>query len=204
MKKQKKDKPIIPENNNLNQVPQIENEEQLRLSLLLGPDERASKLYSDKSFDEKNLTFELLSGRRTSINEERELRKRILAESAINHKPKFVEFFIALGNLLGWSEDVMKAFRKPHIAPLIINAVIYGMFTKGVMEYIHKKNPYVRYCIRKRKNYHYLNAEGILLLEIYIYNAITLMKECKSYDEFRYRHASLYGGGYQADLFKQF
>ncbi|MBF9252165.1 hypothetical protein I2I11_02555 [Pontibacter sp. 172403-2] len=204
MKKPKKDKPIIPENSNLNQIPQIENEEQLRLSLLQGPDDRASQLLSDKSFDKKNLTYELINGRRTSVNEERETQKRIVSELRKNLEPRFSEYLQAFGDLMGWTEEQRKKYRKPTPTAKVINTIIYNRFPGGVLQHIHAKNPYIKWCLRRYKNYYFLSEDGVLLLEKFIYDAVKLMRECTSLYEFRIKHAAQYGSGFQPDLFKQY
>jgi len=205
MKKPKKDKPIIPEINNPNQAPKIENEEQLRLSLLQGPEERASQLYSDESLDKKNLTFELLNGRRTSVNEEREAHLRFISELRNNLEPRFSEFFQVFGDLMKWTPEQRKTYRKPSYTPETINAVIYNRFPGGVRIHINTENPPVgRWWRRQYKNYYFLSEKGILLLEKFIFDAVTLMRECTSLNEFRAKHSAKFGSGFQPDLFEQY
>lgn len=183
---------------------ELEEREALQLLLIQGPESLLNDRFSDKSLDEKNLKFELLNGKKTSLFEEKELLKKIISELPKNYEPKFAAFFPALGKLVNWSEEVLKAYHKPPIAAKTINEVIYERFPKDVVEHIHSKNPYYRWCFRQHKNYVFLGEDGIILLEKFIEDAIFLMNDCGTLYEFRIKHAKKFGTGFQPDLFQQY
>lgn len=197
-----------------NQSPQIEkglsksqikeNRNELKQLLLIQVEEKNQDKFSDKNLDRENEKFQLLGGGETSIRQLKEERKKFLSAVPQNYEPKFGEFFPALGKLVGWSEEELKAYHKPHIAAVTINEVIYDRFPREVRLHIDIKNPYVRWCTRQHKNYMFLGQDGILLLEEFIDDAVTMMRGSASYDEFRFKHAAKFGTEHQLNLFKKY
>lgn len=148
--------------------------------------------------------FELVNGKRTSIHDEKEKQRKILSSIPQNHEPKFCQFFQALGELMNWTEDEKKRYHKPKVAPNTINEVIYDRFPRTVVAHIHSKNPYVKWCTREFKNYLFLAEDGILLLEKFIDDAVVVLQESTSLYDFRIKHASKFGSGFQPVLFEDY
>lgn len=155
-----------------------------------------------KRIEREKLKIELIGGGYTSIYEEKQKIQKILSDFPVNYEPKFSEFFSALGKLLGWTEEESANYHKPPMAAKTINEVIYARFTPDVIQHIHQKNPYIRYCIRRYKHYRFLADEGILKLEEFIYDAATVMRASSSYYEFRMKHAEKFGTVFQQVLFR--
>lgn len=183
---------------------ELEERKALQLLLIQGPENLLVNRFSDKSLDEKNLKFELLNGKKTSLYEEKQLLKKIISELPKNYEPKYATFFPALGRLLNWSPEILKSYHKPPIAAKTINEVIYDRFPKEVVEHIHAKNPYYKWCFREYKNYFFLGEDGIIMLERFIEDAVILMNDCSTLYEFRVKHATKFGTGFQPDLFQQY
>ncbi|KAA9338808.1 P63C domain-containing protein [Adhaeribacter soli] len=187
--------PLEPQKNN-----EVFDDVQAFLNLVTRQADKDSRAKYEKKKEKEK--FERINGEITSIHEIRERNEKLLSEFPLDHEPKFSLFFPALGRLENWSEDVQKCYQKPPIAAKTINEVIYSRFKEDVISHIHSKNPYIKYCIRKYKNYRFLGEDGILKLEKYIDDAVTLMNECTSTYEFRIKHATRFGTGFQPDLFK--
>ncbi len=166
-------------------------------------DEKAKTAYERKTAQENEL-FELNNGQKTSVANEKIKLQKIMEQKPQDHDPKFTLFFPALGKLDNWSEEEIKAYHKPPIAAKIINAVIYDRFPKEVILHIHAKNPYIKWCTRAFKNYLFLGEDGILLLEKFIDDAVTLMQQSTSVYDFRVKHAIAFGSGFQPVLFNQY
>jgi hypothetical protein len=187
-------------NNREDHSQSIEEQEAL-LGLFTERADERTKAYLERKKAQELEKIELLSGATTSRYQEK-LKREILAQTPQNHEPKFREFFSSFGKLMGWTEEEMKSFHKPHIVATTINEIIYDRFTKEVRQHIQEKNPYIRYCTRKYLKYMFLGEDGILLLEEYIYDAVSIIKKSKSYYELRTIHAEEFGTTFQLDLFK--
>lgn len=183
----------------INEFEQLADRQTLLFDLTKQADDLAE--IERKKREREKLKFELLNGSSTSIYEEKQKIEKLLSELPINYDPKFSDFFPALGSLMGWSEEETKNYKKPPIAAATINEVIYSRFSSEVLVHIHKKNPYISWCIRKYKNYRFLGEDGIIQLEQFIYDAVVLLKQSSSYYEFRQRHAEKFGTAFQFQLF---
>lgn len=183
------------------------DENQLKLDLLKGPDERAERQFENKKLDDSNLRFELISNRVTTIKEEWARRLTFTSGEPIVREPKFREFFKALGDLDNWTEEERKRYPKPPIAPKIINK-LYERFPPSVKRHFQEKNPYFKWFIREYKNYYFLDKDGMVIMEEFIGDAILLMEECKSQGkstkEFLFLHAEKFGTGFQLELFEKY
>ncbi|MCX2430662.1 P63C domain-containing protein [Pedobacter sp. GR22-10] len=181
---------------------------QTEMSMLLDlfnkkADDKAEVVFRRKLKIESEV-FELQNGLKTTIAIEREKIRKVTEDFPQPHDPKFRDFFPALGKIAGWTEEEMKAYHKPRIAPTIIKSSIYNRFPKDVMAHIQSKNPYVKWLTRLHKHYLFLNEEGILLLEKFIDDAITLMQESNTVYEFRKKHAEKFGTGFQPVLYEKY
>ena len=180
----------------------LQEERQTTLNLIKSATDEKAEIQYERRLAREKEKFQLLGGGETSFYEKRIEREKILSELPQEYEPKFVEFFASLGKLLGWTEDVLREYHKPAIAAKTINETIYDRFPENVRIHIQSKNPYVKWCVRKHKNYVFLGDDGILLLEEYIYKAITVMSESTSYYDFRERLFRKHQVPYQTDIFE--
>lgn len=183
-------------------IPKLDDRDEIS-RLLLFETERLT----EEAFSERNLAFEkeareLLSGVQFNIFDKKEQFRLYVTEKEKNYEPKFSEFFQRLGDLANWTDEERKKFRKPQIAALTINEVIYRRFPEGLLEYVHAHNRYVGYCVRRTKNYKLLNEDGILKLEKFIDDANVVMPQSSDYYSFRIKMFEDFGVPYQIELFK--
>lgn len=151
-----------------------------------------------------NEIFELQSGKKTSLAQEWTRYRKIFEDNPQVYDPKFSRFFEEFGKMMGWPEEKSKAYYKPYIVPQTINEVIYARFPKEVISHIQAKNPYIRWCTRAHKNYLFLSEEGIIKLEKFIDDAVSIMPNCTSLYDFRMKHAEAFGTGFQPVLFEEY
>jgi hypothetical protein len=192
-------KPAISEQ--VLKTPEISDRQSILAFVKETADVDAKEVFEKKLLREKE-EFLLMNGSFTSIHDEREKQNNLLAEFPQNHEPKFTYFFPALGKLMGWTEAQMNAYHKPAIAAKTINECIYDRFTDDVKSHIYSKNPYIKWCLREFKHYRFLGDDGILMLEEYIDDTVTLMNESTSMYEFRMQHAAKFGTTFQHELFQ--
>lgn len=166
-------------------------------------DNKAEIAYRYKLRRERE-TFELLDGRTTSIFIEQFKNTKLIESIPQNHSPKYSQFFIELGKLANWTEEESKRFAKPHIAPRIINKYIYSRFPTEVFAHFLDINPYIKFWLRKYKHYLFLGEDGIIMLEKFIDDTITIMKRCKTVYEFEKEYSSKFGIGFQPKMFEEY
>ena len=126
--------------------------------------EADEKAIEDYKIEKDKIKFERHNGEITSIYEENEKLQKVLSEYPESYEPKFAEFISSFCDLIGLSEEEKNNYRKPAIVPQTINEVIYNRFKREVIYHIHCKNPYIKWCQRKYKNYRFLGESGILML----------------------------------------
>lgn len=200
MESAEENKPKAIQTESNNNLPKVDDRQAI-LNFTTGIADNNAKTAYERKQDNDKIKFTLYSGRITSVYEEKEALKRIISELRNDLEPMFTEYLQAFGDLMVWTEEQRKAYRKPSPTAKIINTVIYNRFPGGVIHHIHSKNPYIKWCIRRYKNYYFLSEKGILLLEQFIDEATTLMRQCTSLYEFRIKHAEQYGS---PDLFRRY
>lgn len=185
-------------------IPTLTTEEKLKeaQALIFITEAQTPESLKEKRKAKELEIIQLLSGENTSEFNEKKKLKDLISSIPVDRDSKFSEFFEELGRLAGWTDEQRKSYRKPILAPLIINKTIYARFPKEVIEHIHKNNPYFRWCLRKFKNYAFLGEDGILYLEEYIFDAVLEMQSASSVPEFLLSHAEKFGLSYQTELFK--
>lgn len=189
----------MPKHGNVDKDLKKELDKQERERLLF----KANDLLPKEDVDKKLEQFQLISGEFTTVDEEWQKRFAILSDEMVIHKPKFSEFLRSFAVLDNWDEKTKKAYRKPIIVPKIIND-IYSRFPPEAKKHIQEKNPYFKWFLRKYKNYYFFGDNGIAILEIFISEAVVLMKDCDSSKDFRAKYAIKYGVGFQLDMFMDY
>lgn len=113
-----------------------------------------------------------------------------------------IAYYSEIYRLNGWDDLNPNDFIKPMNVAIWTNEIIYGRFYKDVLPAIQIMNPFVPgTCVRWNKNYNYFNNEGIKMLIKYRDEAITIMKTCSTWHEFRVKYGKEYGVTYQGSLF---
>lgn len=166
-------------------------------------DYKAEHVYQAKLKRDREIIV-LVGGGTTSLYEEQRKRAKLIEGKPQNYGSKFSQFFEVLANLAKWTDEQKKAFRKPQVAPRIINNYIYSRFPHEVVSHILEKNPYVKWCLREHKHYLFLAEDGILMLEKIIDDAVTVMKECTTIYEFEKEYSRKFGKGFQPVLFERY
>lgn len=112
------------------------------------------------------------------------------------------KYYLEIYRLKGWEVPDGKIYQKPWVVARYTNEVIYGRFTKDVLQMLQKLNPYVSFCQRRHKHFQWLNSEGKEKVEGYIQDAIGVMEKCTTWYEFRVKHSLEFGVTFQLDLFE--
>ncbi|WP_312339506.1 P63C domain-containing protein [Sphingobacterium sp.] len=166
-------------------------------------DNKAEQVYISKLKRERE-TIELLGGGKTSLYDEQKKKAKLIESFPQKHGAKYSQFFDALAELAKWTDEQKKSFHKPQVAPRIINNYIYSRFPPEVLSHILEKNPYVKWCLREHKHYLFLGEDGILMLEKFIDDAVTVMKECTTVYEFEKLYSMRFGKDFQPVLFEKY
>jgi hypothetical protein len=199
----KEEEKIIVSENSLPLTSEIRVDDREYLTeFLISETEITSKEALAKQKQIESETRQMLSGETFTIAGLKEEFEQFLSKIEKDYEPKFTLFLQRLGTLCKWTEEEMKKFRKPRIAPITIIELFYNRFPTGTLQYMHEHNRYVGYCIRRTKNYKLLNEDGIRKLERLIDEANTLMPQCEDYYEFRKRMFENFQVPFQIELFE--
>lgn len=166
-------------------------------------DDKAELFYQSKLKRERE-TIELMGGRKTSLHEEQTRKAKLIESIPQNYGPKYSQFFSELGRLAKWTDEEIKRFAKPQIAPKFINKYIYARFPPDVVNHILENNPYIKWWVRQHKHYLFLGEDGILMLEKFIDDAVTVMRESSTVYEFEKEYSRRFGIGFQSTLFEEY
>jgi hypothetical protein len=190
----------ITSNDNLEVNKQLLKQERqtLQQALIELAESKIQNKFSDKNLDRESLKRKLLSGEITLKQA-----GSVISYHLKKHPSQFmVEFYAETYRLLGITDKDPAKFFKPKIIADITNETIYGRFDNEVLQTLQQVNFYTGYCIRANKHYQFLNDEGILQLQEFIQQSISLMKSCANYYEFRKAMNREYGISYQTRLFE--
>lgn len=163
---------------------QLRNQQE-RLDLLF----KADELLPKKSIDKELEKFQLYSGKEVSLHEI----SMILSEAAQEYSPMFPNnkpFFKLMYGLLGWDHLDPNKFQKPPCVALYIKQYIYARFDRRILPtLLRKENPYVSGHIRKYKLFQFLNKEGQKMMERFIEEAMSVMRESKNWRDFELKYS---------------
>jgi len=166
-------------------------------------DDKAESFYQSKLKRDRE-TIELIGGRKTSIHEEEKRKAKLIESIPQNYGPKYSQFFSEIGKLAKWTDEEIKRFAKPQIAPKFINKYIYGRFPPDVVSHLLERNPYIKWWVRQHKHYLFLGEDGILMLEKFIDDAVTVMRESSTVYEFEKEYSRRFGLGFQSTMFEEY
>ncbi|NHE56488.1 P63C domain-containing protein [Cyclobacterium plantarum] len=144
--------------------------------------------------------FELRNGTFISIAELREIITANL-QPYKSHFPNTQPFFSEIYRLNEWTDLNPNDYIKPPIVGTWINEIIYSRYSKEVLPALRILNPSLPSGIRKFKHFQFLTEEGQNKLNQFRDEAIALMKESKSWIEFRRKLLQKHGVPYQSEMF---
>lgn len=160
-------------------------DQQERLDLLF----KADKLLPKKSIDKELEKFQLYSGKEISLQEI----DLIVSKAANSYSPMFPNskpFFKLMYGLLGWDHLDPTKFQKPPCVALYIKQYIYARFDNRILPtLLRRDNPYITGHIRKYKLFQFLNPKGLDMMEEFIEEAMSVMKEAKDWRDFELKYA---------------
>jgi len=117
------------------------------------------------------------------------------------HFPNSVPFFSEIYRLNGWNDLDPKEFIKPAVVAVWINELIYNRFSQQVLSTLRALNPKKSSGGRFYKHFQFLTPEGQTELIQYRDEAISLMRTCSTWYEFRVKLFKAHNVPYQVDLF---
>ncbi len=145
--------------------------------------------------------IELLSGKKITINEIQQT-VTALRQPYVPMFGNSLDFFREMYRLLDWTDKNPNSFAKPAIVGEYINELLYARFHKDVQPTLHALA--VPGGIRRDKFFQYLTLDGKKRLEQFRDEAIQLMKDCKSWYEFRVRYGQQYSLPVQKRMFEEY
>lgn len=206
MKKSKENDIDLQQNNSkskLSVADRIIDEKQLKLKLLRSPEDKIQERFSDKNLDRKN-EIELLSGRFINIEEEQEAIRLMIATALKDYSPRVPqEYYKQIFRLNGWKIPEGKIKEKPSAVGKYTNEIIYSRYNRVILPELKRLNPYVTLGKRNFKHFQLLTEEGQALFDVYVNDAIEVMKQSSDWYDFRIKHSQKFGVTFQLDLLKE-
>lgn len=192
----------VPNKNNV-VIDKKADERQLKLKLLQSPEAKIQDRFSDKNLDRRN-EIELLSGKIINLDEERKELQKVIANALNEYSPRVPqEYYKQIFRLNNWSIPEGKISEKPSIVGRFTNEIIYDRYNKAILPELKRLNPYIKLGMRNFKHFQWLTEEGQSLFDSYIQDAISVMKECSDWYEFRIKHSAKFGITFQLDWQKE-
>jgi hypothetical protein len=116
--------------------------------------------------------------------------------------PNTIPFFKEMYRLLGWSDRNPNSFSKPGIVGRYIKELIYARFHGDVLPVL--RTLAMPGGVRQAKFFQFLNEVGKEKLIQFRDDVIEVMKECSSWDEFRFKYGRRHGLPVQKSLFARY
>lgn len=202
MKKEELDKKIAPEevNNKIEISKEAEHERKFLSEMLIQKTEDLVEEAKHRKRKREEEKFELRSGTIISIAE----LKEIITANLQPYKPQFPNtqpFFSEIYRLNEWNDKNPTDYVKPPIVGLWINEIIYSRYSREVLPTLRVLNPSLPSGFRKFKHFQFLTEEGQNKLNQFRDEAISLMKESKTWAEFRRKLLTKHEVPYQSGMF---
>lgn len=176
------------------------------LKKILDKDEQSRLLFNTEAliphrpYSVEQEIHQLQNGRQFTIKEVKE----VISDMTREYSPMFPNskpFFKLMYKLCGWDHLNPNEFIKPPVVSIYIKKYIYARFTNEVLPtLLAKDNPLVSGYIKKYKLFQFLNDDGLMLLEQYIQEAITVMEDAKDWYDFELKYTGLYNLSVQLKL----
>ncbi|WBO84484.1 P63C domain-containing protein [Hymenobacter yonginensis] len=113
-----------------------------------------------------------------------------------------LEFYQEIYRLHGWPTDPENLRRRPGIVGAWTIELIYDRFPKGMVSEIRTRNPRTMSGERLHKYFQFLTEDGAVMLDQFIQEAVTLMRGCSSWSQFKNVFARESGRSWQTFLFE--
>lgn len=179
------------------------DELQLKLKLLQSPEAKIQERFSDKNLDRRN-EIELLSGKVINLDEEHEALQKIIANALKKYSPRVPqEYYRQIFRLNNWPIPEGKIKEKPSIVGRYTNEIIYDRYRKSVLPELKRLNPYIKLGMRNFKHFQWLTEEGQSLFDVYIQDAVSVMKESSDWYDFRINHSKKFAVTFQLNWEKE-
>jgi hypothetical protein len=131
--------------------------------------------------------FTLRGGRDISIREISDVVSQRLRDYYVMFvQPYYDEMF----RLNKWKQE---GNYKPSIMAVWTNEIIYKRFNRDVLPTLQTLNPYTELGIRHYKHFQFLNERGLIMLAGFINDAVTMMRTCDTWYEFRMKYGKKFG-----------
>jgi len=141
--------------------------------------------------------IELLGGAKISISQI----KLVIANAISRYAPIFPAiFYTEIYRLNGWTMPKERFWEKPHKVAIWTNEIIYNRFSKDVLPALQQLNPYIAVGVRANYHHQWLNEIGKQQVEKFIADAVSIMKTCNTWYEFRKAYAKRFGLSVQTEL----
>lgn len=127
-----------------------------------------------------------------------------IAENLVEYKSRFPkEYYRLIAKLHGLDSSVMDPYKKPECAAEFTIVFIYGRFSILVLRELRRKSPWTEIPgVRANKLFQYLTTIASEMLDLYIEQALELMRETNTFQEFKLAFSKKFGIRVQRDMFE--
>ncbi|MCY4779083.1 P63C domain-containing protein [Sphingobacterium sp. UT-1RO-CII-1] len=156
----------------------------------------------DEYLDRESEKILLTGGKVIDLSEiKRNLDTYFTSEATVYGKRFPQSFYDEIYRLNNWPIPKNKTIRK-YVVARYTNEIIYMRFTKEGLLKLQTLNPYAKTFVRSYKHFQFLNDEGKMMLDQFIFEAIECMNECTTWYEFRLKYGQKYNLNVQMRLFE--
>lgn len=150
--------------------------------------------FSDKELDAENLKNKLVDT--IDMWKIKNLDIKILRKP-MDYEAIFTqEYYQEMFRLNNWKYEGVIS-EKPWQAGRFTKQIIYFRFSQEVLPLLQIINPYIITGFRRYKHHQYLTPGSRIELTKFICQAVELMKECSTWNEFRIKYCNMYNVPYQ-------
>lgn len=175
-----------------------EDRQRLIQQLLQLPEDRIAERFSDRALDREHLKVQLRNGTWTSPYEFDQLVQRTIGKFIQPYEPKYPQDFYKQMLRLTGKPVPEKVTEKPSVFAIYTNELIYMRFSKEILQVLQRMNPLVAgAAARKYKHFQLLTDDAQHKVDLYIDQAVMMMRKHSTWHEFRLEYAKTYGLSYQ-------
>lgn len=168
----------------------------LKNSLLAAPELFVPNKESDEYLDKLHLKIQLIGGKEFTLGE-------YISENLAAYRPRFYkDYFFEVARLMGIEKAEVEHYHKPQCVAEFTIQFIYGRFPRKVLNTLRIKSGWTDIPgIRKNKLFQYLTITASDMFDLYIDQAVEVMKSCSDLLEFKLTYSKKYGIYFQIDMF---
>lgn len=181
--------------------------EQRRLEEEKRQQEIFSKLEAESAKDfqskKEKEPIEFLDGRKTSLEELKEISKILLSSAREYEKTFPPKYYDEMRRLTGFKKDPKHPHYKPFIFAIYTIKFAYGRYNlKELIRVLQEMNPYLAGLnIRNYKHFQFIGESDTARLKEFIQDMITVMETCKKWHQFESKYSKMYNLAFPDDLF---